>query len=105
MEAENQSQYANQGPEARNVNIHPVQSQSNTMGIAGFILAIVSLFIGWIPFLGWIVWLLGLIFSIVGVTKEPKGFAIAGLIISFLGIILLIILFMGILSLGFLSGF
>ncbi|HLS30357.1 MAG TPA: hypothetical protein VK021_05840 [Flavobacteriaceae bacterium] len=99
-----ESQYTDQGSETRYVHINPAQPQNNTMGITGFILALVALFIGWIPILGWMVWVLGLIFSIVGLTKEPKGFAIAGLIISFLGIILLIILFMGILSLGFLSG-
>lgn len=102
METEGQSQHTQEQARASNVTINNPQ-ETNTMGIAGFVLALISLFVGWIPFFGWIVWLLGLIFSIIGVTKEPRGFAIAGLIISFIGVILLIVLFMGILSLGFLG--
>lgn len=63
------------------------------MGTAGFVLALIALFLGWIPVLGWIVWLLGLIFSIVGIFKTPKGLAIAGLVISLIGIILLLVVF------------
>ena len=50
-------------------------NNSNGMGIAGFVLALISLFIGYIPIFGWIIWLLGAIFSIVGMFKEPRGFA------------------------------
>ncbi|MBZ6014674.1 hypothetical protein KIJ04_07985 [Leuconostoc gelidum subsp. gelidum] len=42
--------------------------------------------------MGWIVWLVGLALSIGGLFRNPKGTAIAGLIISFLDLILLIIL-------------
>ena len=80
------------------------------MGIAGFVLALISLFIGYIPIFGWIIWLLGAIFSIVGMFKEPRGFAIAGFVISFIDIILIILLgaaiytfFAGLLGLGFLA--
>lgn len=64
--------------------------KSNGIGTAGFVLALVALFLGWAPVLGWVTWLLGLIFSFVGIFKSPKGLAIAGLIISFIGIILLL---------------
>ena len=47
---------------------------------------------GWIPVLGWILWLVGLILSIVGIFKKPKGLAIAGLIISVFTVILYVIL-------------
>ena len=50
-------------------------------------------FIGVIPILGWIIWLLGLIFSFIGVFKRPKGLSIAGLVISLIGIVLLIVVF------------
>ena len=43
-------------------------------------------------FLGWIVWILGLILSGIGVTKTPRGLAIAGLAISLIGLIFLILL-------------
>lgn len=62
------------------------------MGTAGMVLAIIALFTSWIPVLGWIVWVLGLIFSIVGVFREPRGMAIAGLVISFIGLITLIVI-------------
>ncbi len=66
---------------------------SNGIGTAGFVLALIALFLGWVPFLGWIVWLLGLIFSAVGLSRQPKGLAIAGLVISLIGIVLLIVVF------------
>ncbi len=64
--------------------------KTNGIGIAGFVLALLGLFLGWIPVLGWIIWLLGVVFSIVGIFKKPKGFAIAGLVISFIGVIILV---------------
>ena len=76
------------------------KTQSNSIGLAGFILAILSLFLGWVPFLGWISWLLGAVFSFIGVFKKPKGFAIIGLVISFIGVIILILLGVGLAALG-----
>ena len=62
--------------------------QKNGMGVAGFVLALLGLIFCWGPILGWILWILGLIFSIIGVCRKPKGLAIAGLIISCLYLIL-----------------
>lgn len=36
--------------------------KSNGMGTAGFVLALLALFLGWVPVVGWILWVLGLIF-------------------------------------------
>tara|TARA_B100000767_G_scaffold251572_1_gene254713 strand:- start:394 stop:1005 length:612 start_codon:yes stop_codon:yes gene_type:complete len=67
------------------------QKKSNRIGTAGFVIALIVLFVYifcstfylfYPTFLGSIIWLLGLIFSIVGVFKSPKGLSIAGLIIS-----------------------
>ena len=83
----------NQGSPAQGA-ANPGGSQpSNGMGIAGFVLALLALFLGWIPVLGWILWVLGLIFSAVGMSKQPKGLAIAGLVISLLGLIFLVVVF------------
>ena len=71
--------------------IQQAPAASNAMGTAGFIIALVTIFLFWIPVLGWILWLLGLIFSGIGVTRKPKGLAIAGLVISLIGLILLIV--------------
>lgn len=71
--------------------IQQAPAASNAMGTAGFIIALVTIFLFWIPVLGWILWLLGLIFSGIGVMRKPKGLAIAGLVISLIGLILLIV--------------
>ena len=64
---------------------------SNGIGTAGFVLALVAVFIGWIPFFGWIAWVLGLILSCIGLGKEPRGLAIAGVVLSLINLILLIV--------------
>ncbi|MDY0341966.1 MAG: hypothetical protein RBR28_00210 [Lentimicrobium sp.] len=73
--------------------INQIERKSNGVGTAGFVLALIAIFLGWVPVLGWLIWLTGLILSFVGVFKEPKGLAVAGLIISLLGIILLLTVF------------
>lgn len=73
--------------------VNQVVSNSNTMGTAGFVLALLGLIFCWVPILDWILWILGVVFSIVGVCKpNNKGLAIAGLAISFIGLIFLIVI-------------
>ncbi len=67
--------------------------KSNGLGTAGFVLALLSIFLGWIPGVGWILWILGLIFSFCGIFKSPRGLAITGLVLSLLGLLILIVLF------------
>ena len=85
-----------QNTSGQTVIINQPEKQSNGIGTAGFVLALIGLFLGWIPILGWIVWTLGFIFSFIGVFKTPRGLAIAGLAISLIGIILLLVVFAGI---------
>ena len=85
------SENYSQGAQQIIINQAP-EKKSNGVGVAGFVLALIAIFLCWVPVLGWILWLLGLILSFVGVFKKPKGLAIAGLIISCIGIILLIVL-------------
>lgn len=66
------------------------RSRSNGLGTAGFVIALLAFIFCWVPVLDWILWLLGAIFSFVGVFKAPRGLAIAGLVISFIGLIILI---------------
>lgn len=87
-----------QNQAGQTVIINQTESKSNGVGVAGFVLALLAIFLGWIPVLGWILWLLGLVLSIVGMFKQPKGLAIAGLVISLIGIILLIAVFGAILG-------
>lgn len=71
---------------------------SNGMATAGFVLALITVFFGWIPFIGWVIWALGLIFSSIGLANakkvegKGKGLAIAGLVISLIGVIVIILL-------------
>ena len=77
----------NQEQPKQTIIIQQPVSRSNGLGTAGFVLALIALF------LGWIVWLLGLIFSACGMFKAPRGLAIAGLVISLIGVILLLAVF------------
>lgn len=64
------------------------QRESNGMGVAGFVLALCALVLCWVPVLNIILLILAIIFSIIGLTRRPKGLAIAGIIIA--GVLLLI---------------
>lgn len=70
--------------------IQIVAKKSNGLGTAGFVLAIIALVLCWVPVLNWILWFLGTLFSFIGVFKAPRGLSIAGLIISFIGVIIMI---------------
>ncbi len=87
-----------QSQSGQTIIINQKEKKSNGVGTAGFVLALIAVFLGWVPVLGWIIWLLGLILSFVGVFKQPKGLAIAGLVISLIGIILLLTVFGAILG-------
>lgn len=88
-----ENQLPNNQPSQPTIVVNQVEKRSNGIGTAGFVCALLNLFLGWIPVLGWILWLLGLIFSGVGVTRKPRGLAIAGLVISLIGIIFLLVVF------------
>lgn len=70
--------------------------KKNGIGTAGFVMALIAFVISWIPvvgtIIGWILGPLGFIFSLIGVFRQPRGLSIAGLIISLLSVILLILL-------------
>ena len=86
-----QAQYQNnQAPCQRAADAKPKRSP----GKKGFILGLISVILlplFYNPFMLWIVWLIsifGLIYSIKGLSITPKGFAVAGLILSALPIAL-----------------
>lgn len=74
------------------VYVNSGESKSNGVGTTGFVFSILTIFLGWIPILGWIFWFLGALLSFIGVFKSPKGLSIAGLVISFFGLILILAL-------------
>ena len=69
-------------------------SRSNSMGVAGFIIALIGLIFCWVPVVNFILWFLGLVFSFIGLFKAPRGMAIAGFVLSLI-IIFAIIAVMG----------
>ena len=68
------------------------------MAVAGLVLGIIALALCWVPFLNWILSLLGIIFGGLGIGKagrvggRGKGMAIAGLICAILGVVVSILL-------------
>ncbi len=74
-------------------------SRSNSMGVAGFIIALLGLVFCWVPVVDLILWLLGFIFSLIGLFKAPRGMAIAGLVLSLIIIFIIIIFWSAIISL------
>src|SRR6186713_2362470 len=56
----------------------PPKPQENTLGIVGFIVSLFGFFVC-------IAALVGLVLSLMGLRREPKGFAIAGTVIGGLG--------------------
>ena len=74
------------------------EPKGNGAAVVGLVFGILAILLGWIPVLGWIFILVGLICSIVGLVKvkkvhKGKGPAIAGLITSILSIVTSVILF------------
>ncbi len=74
-----------------------VAPASNGMAIAGLVLAICAIAVSWLPGVNFVCWILGLIFSILGLRNANRGapyrgLAIAGLAISLAGIVLIIVL-------------
>ncbi|RRK09684.1 zinc-ribbon domain-containing protein [Lactiplantibacillus garii] len=72
------------------VYIQQSAQKSNGLGTAGFVLALIGLFTSVIPFVDWVIWFLGALFSFIGLFRQPRGLAIAGFIISFIGVIIIL---------------
>ena len=58
------------------------KNQTNNLGLAGFIVSLVAIL--FTP-----LWVVSLIISFMGLFKKPRGFAIAGFLISLFGILVL----------------
>ena len=72
--------------------IRPVERKTNGAGTAGFVIALISAIVFWLPFVSQILWVFGLIFSFIGLFKRPRGLAIAGFIISFVNLIVILVI-------------
>lgn len=91
-----------------NVNVSNVGSAAagrggpgNGLAVAGFVCALVSLVMFWVPGFNFIVWVLGIVFSGIGLSRANKqdaphrGLAIAGLVIALVpGTLLVFVIFL-----------
>ncbi|MGN5650333.1 hypothetical protein [Bacillus sp. Brlt_9] len=66
-----------------------IHNETNTAATASFVLGLIGLIIGFIPYIGWFmapVWFLAIIFGLIGMRKQYKrGTSLAGLILGLLG--------------------
>ena len=70
----------------------PATPQGNGLAVAGLVLGILGLVFCFVPFFGWVLAILGIIFGAVGISKankvgRGKGMAIAGLVCGALGLL------------------
>ena len=65
--------------------------RSNGLGTAGFVTALIALLLFWLPVINWILWTTGFGLSIAGVIKRPRYLAIAGVVISFIALALMLV--------------
>ncbi len=77
--------------------------QSNGLGLAGFICSLVGFVLGVLTGVGGLLCFVGLIMSLIALGRQPRGFAVAGVILGLLGccagILILLFLGLGILTL------
>ncbi len=59
-----------------------IRTRRNLIANIGFALSMLALVLGWIPMLGWVLWLGGLICSLIGLARQPRWSAVAGLVTS-----------------------
>lgn len=64
----------------------------NVFGLIGFIFSILTFFSSWIPVAGWLLWIVGLVLSTIGLFRTPRELAVAGFLISMISIFALIFL-------------
>lgn len=58
------------------------RAANNPWGTASLVLSILALALGWVPVLGWTLWLSAGATSVMGLTRTPRWPAVAGLVIS-----------------------
>ena len=86
----NMNEAMNESNDRTTVIVVKQENQSNGCGVAGFVFALLSIFLSWIPYLGWIIWFLGFLLSFIGLFKSPRGLAITGFILSVVDILVLL---------------
>ena len=63
--------------------------QANGPGIASLVLGIIGVITFWFPFVGFIISIVGLVLASAGMKRlEGRGFAVAGLVLTIIGVVL-----------------
>ncbi len=88
-------------PQAINIQAPPI-APSNGLAVASMVLGIIALLFFWMPFLGWLPVVLGLVLGIVALNRPfGRGMAIAGIACSGVALavkLILLFLFLGVLG-------
>ncbi|MFI4975446.1 MAG: DUF4190 domain-containing protein [Caulobacterales bacterium] len=82
-----------QPPPTQTINIQPsAVPASNGMALAAMVLGIIGLLTFWIPFLGWVCPIIGLVLGLVSVQRpDGRGMAIAGIACSGVAILIKVV--------------
>ena len=72
--------------------VNQIEKRTNGIGTAGFLVALMGVLFSWLPGVNLILWFLGLLLSFIGIFKRPRGLAIAGFIISFVNLIVILVI-------------
>ena len=81
----------NEPPKRRVIVVEKQERKSNGIGVAGFVLSLVSIFMSVFPLISCLLWFLGLLFSFIGLFKQPRGLAVAGFVISMIGVVIIVL--------------
>jgi hypothetical protein len=82
------------------VTVQTITRPSNGLGTAGFVVGLIGLVLSFVPLIGVVAWplvILGIVFSAIGISKASKGratnkgLAIAGLVVSVIGLVICIL--------------
>lgn len=68
------------------------RQSGNGLAIAGMVVGICGLLFCWIPFLGFLITLTGLILSAFGMKSRARGMAVAGLVTSIVGLLVALLM-------------
>lgn len=74
------------------------EENANAIGLIGFVFSVLSAVTCLVPIYGWGCWLVGFVCSCIGLSRRPKSFALAGLIICLVSAMLMVGFFVIIIS-------
>lgn len=94
--------YPQSGPAPYHYPPPPFQRQpSNGFGTAGFVLGLLGTVLFWVPLVGFVLAVLGIVFGAVGRAQgahrgAPIGLAVAGLVLGIIGAVLFLVMLLAV---------